>query len=92
MSKKNHQHSIFGSYDKGNGYRFNTGFENNKLLYQGNFQLDELNTIVSESIQTPKLTPYLEVLTSGQALTEQFNKLIAGNLNQSLVQRIHCFL
>ena len=45
LSKKNHQHSIFGSYDKGNGYRFNTGFENNKLLYQGNFQLDELNTI-----------------------------------------------
>lgn len=45
LSKKNHQHSLFGSYDKGNGYRFNTGFENSKLLYQGNFQIDELNTV-----------------------------------------------
>ncbi|RYG04151.1 MAG: TonB-dependent receptor, partial [Chitinophagaceae bacterium] len=45
LSKKNHQHSLFTSYDKGNGYRFNTGFENNKLLYQGNFQLDEKNEI-----------------------------------------------
>ena len=43
--------------------------------------LDELNTIVSESIQTPKLTPYLQKLTSGQALTEQFNKLIAPKLS-----------
>lgn len=42
--------------------------------------LDELNTIVSESIQTPKLTPYLQKLTSGEALTEQFNKLIAPKL------------
>jgi hypothetical protein len=43
--------------------------------------LDELNTIVSESIQTPKLTPYLQKLTSGEALTEQFNKLIAPKLS-----------
>ncbi|WP_421945004.1 TonB-dependent receptor plug domain-containing protein [Pedobacter sp.] len=45
LSKKNHQHSLFGAYDKGNGYRFNTGFENTKLLYQGNFQIDESNTV-----------------------------------------------
>jgi hypothetical protein len=43
--------------------------------------LDELNTIVSESIQTPKLTPYLEKLTSGEALTEQFNKFISPKLS-----------
>ena len=43
--------------------------------------LDELNTIVSESIQTPKLTPYLQKLTSGQALTEQFNKFISPKLS-----------
>lgn len=43
--------------------------------------LDELNTIVSESIQTPKLTPYLQRLTSGEALTEQFNKFISPKLS-----------
>jgi hypothetical protein len=43
--------------------------------------LDELNTIVSESIQTPKLTPYLQKLTSGEALTEQFNKFISPKLS-----------
>jgi len=42
--------------------------------------LDELNTIVSESVQTPKLTPYLQKLTSGEALTEQFNKFISPKL------------
>ncbi|WP_231464366.1 MULTISPECIES: TonB-dependent siderophore receptor [unclassified Pedobacter] len=45
LSKEKHQHSLFASHDKGNGYRFNTGFENNKLLYLGNFQIDESNTI-----------------------------------------------
>jgi hypothetical protein len=43
--------------------------------------LDELNTIVSESVQTPKLTPYLQKLTSGEALTEQFNKFISPKLS-----------
>lgn len=42
--------------------------------------LDEINAIVSESFQTPKLTPYLQKLTSGEALTEQFNKLISPKL------------
>lgn len=45
LSQKHHQHSLFASHDKSNGYRFNTGFENNKLLYLGNYQLspkDEL--------------------------------------------------
>ena len=43
--------------------------------------LDELNTIVSESIQTPKLTPYLNVLKSGEALTDEFNKFISPKLS-----------
>ncbi|RYE23593.1 MAG: TonB-dependent receptor, partial [Sphingobacteriaceae bacterium] len=45
ISKAKQQHSLFGAHDKNNGYRFNTQFENTKLLYQGNFQLDELNEI-----------------------------------------------
>ncbi|RZK39427.1 MAG: TonB-dependent receptor [Pedobacter sp.] len=45
LSAAKHQHSIFASHDKGNGYRFNTGFENNKLLYQGRFQIDTLNEV-----------------------------------------------
>ncbi len=45
ISKAKQQHSLFGAHDKSNGYRFNTQFENTKLLYQGNFQLDELNEI-----------------------------------------------
>ena len=43
--------------------------------------LDEINAIVSESVQTPRLTPYLQKLTSGEALTEQFNKFIAPKLS-----------
>lgn len=47
LSKKNHQHSLFASHDKSNGYRFNTGFENNKIFYQGNVQIDSLNEIMT---------------------------------------------
>ncbi|RZK15107.1 MAG: TonB-dependent receptor, partial [Pedobacter sp.] len=43
--KEKQQHSLFGSHDKSNGYRFNTQFENTKLLYQGNFQFDESNEL-----------------------------------------------
>jgi hypothetical protein len=43
--------------------------------------LDELNTIVSESVQNPKLTPYLNVLKSGEALTDEFNKFISPKLS-----------
>ena len=45
LSKEKHQHSLFVSHDKSNGYRYNTGFENNKLFYQGNVQIDTLNEI-----------------------------------------------
>lgn len=45
LHKKTHQHSLFGSHDKSNGYRYNTQFENNKLYYQGNYQLNETNEI-----------------------------------------------
>ncbi|MFD2286714.1 TonB-dependent receptor [Pedobacter petrophilus] len=47
LAKKNHQHSIFGSRDQSNGYRFNTQFENIKLLYQGNIQIDSANEIMT---------------------------------------------
>jgi len=43
--------------------------------------LDELNSIVSESVQNPKLTPYLNVLKSGEALTDEFNKFISPKLS-----------
>lgn len=43
LSKEKHQHALFVSHDKSNGYRYNTGFENNKIFYQGNAQIDNLN-------------------------------------------------
>ncbi|MXN92802.1 TonB-dependent receptor [Flavobacterium sp. Sd200] len=46
ISKEKHQHSVFASHDKSNGYRYNTGFENNKLFYQGNVQLNSSNEIL----------------------------------------------
>lgn len=46
ISKEKHQHSIFASHDKSNGYRYNTGFENNKLFYQGNVQVNDNNEIL----------------------------------------------
>ncbi|MDQ1142224.1 TonB-dependent receptor plug domain-containing protein [Pedobacter agri] len=45
LAKEKQQHSLFGSHDQSNGYRFNTQFENTKLLYQGNFQFDDLNEL-----------------------------------------------
>jgi iron complex outermembrane receptor protein len=45
LSKEKHQHSLFASHDASNGYRYNTGFENNKLLYQGRFQINPSNEI-----------------------------------------------
>lgn len=47
LSKEKHQHSLFASHDKSNGYRFNTAFENNKLFYQGNYQIDNSNEILT---------------------------------------------
>lgn len=47
LSKKQQQHSIFGSHDKSNGYRYNTQFENNKLFYQGNYQLGASDEIMT---------------------------------------------
>ncbi len=47
ISKENHQHSLFVSHYKSNGYRYNTAFENNKLFYQGNVQLDNSNQILA---------------------------------------------
>lgn len=47
LSKEAHKHSFFGSNDKGNGYRFNTQFENAKLFYQGNIILDAQNELIT---------------------------------------------
>lgn len=30
-----HRHSVYGSHESGNGYRYNTAFRNNKMFYQG---------------------------------------------------------
>jgi outer membrane cobalamin receptor len=46
LGKEKQQHSIFASHDKSNGYRYNTGFENNKILYQGNVQINDSNEIL----------------------------------------------
>ncbi len=47
LSKEHHQHSLFASHDKSNGYRYNTQFDNNKVLYLGNYQLNSSNEIIS---------------------------------------------
>jgi len=44
--------------------------------------LDELNTIVSESVQNPKLTPYLNVLKTSAGLADEFNKFISPKLSE----------
>ncbi len=49
ISKAKQQHSLFGSYDKSNGYRFNTQFENAKFFYQGNYQLNDANEIMTSA-------------------------------------------
>lgn len=45
LSKEKHQHSVFMSHDKSNGYRYNTAFENNKLFYQGNYQVSNSDEV-----------------------------------------------
>lgn len=47
LAKENHQHQLYVSHEKGNGYRYNTAFENNKVYYQGNFQFDKEHDIVA---------------------------------------------
>jgi len=45
LSKQKHQHQLYLSHEIGNGYRYNTAYENNKLYYQGNFQFNDKNTV-----------------------------------------------
>jgi len=45
ISREKHQHSVYGSHDKSNGYRFNTQFENTRLFYQGSVQINKANEI-----------------------------------------------
>src|SRR5690606_25684710 len=35
LASKAGRHSIYGSHESGNGYRYNTPFRNNKVFYQG---------------------------------------------------------
>lgn len=43
--REKHQHMLFTSHDKSNGYRYNTGFENNKIYYQNQIQLNADNDL-----------------------------------------------
>lgn len=47
LAKENHQHQLYATHDIGNGYRYNTAFENNKLYYQGNFKFNDENSLVA---------------------------------------------
>lgn len=47
LAKEKHQHQIYASHDWGNGYRYNTAYENNKIYYQGNFQFNNKNSLVA---------------------------------------------
>lgn len=42
---KKQAHTIAASYDKGNGYRYNTGFEGTRLFYQNDIAINKKNTI-----------------------------------------------
>ena len=45
LAKDSHQNQLYISHDIGNGYRYNTAYEKNKLYYQGNFALNSSNKI-----------------------------------------------
>ena len=45
LAKENHQHQLYLNHDIGNGYRYNTAYENNKIFYQGNFNINSANKI-----------------------------------------------
>lgn len=47
LAKEKHQHQLYASHDWGNGYRYNTAYENNKIYYQGNFQFDDNNSLIA---------------------------------------------
>ncbi len=40
-----HRHSLYGSHESGNGYRYNTAFRNNRLYYQGDVALNSANNL-----------------------------------------------
>ncbi|MEZ5017727.1 MAG: TonB-dependent receptor [Flavipsychrobacter sp.] len=42
---KKQAHTVSAAYDKGNGYRYNTGFEGTRLFYQNDITLNKKNTI-----------------------------------------------
>ncbi len=45
IAGNNHGHLISASYDKGNGYRYNTGFEATRLYYQNEVTINKKNSI-----------------------------------------------
>ena len=45
LSLNQQQHQLYLSHEIGNGFRYNTAFENNKLYYQGNFEINSNHTI-----------------------------------------------
>lgn len=47
VAKENHQHQLFLSHETGNGTRYNTAFENNKLYYQTHYQLNNQHQITA---------------------------------------------
>lgn len=47
IAKENHQHQLFVSHETGNGTRYNTAFENNKLYYQTHYQFNTKHQITA---------------------------------------------
>jgi len=43
LVNKKFQQQLFGSYESGSGYRYNTAYHNNKVFYQADFQANENN-------------------------------------------------
>lgn len=45
FARDKQNHSLYGSHESGNGYRYNTAFQNNKIYYQGAVKTNETDEL-----------------------------------------------
>lgn len=43
LAKQKHSHQLFGSFEKGSGYNYNTANKNKRIMYQGNLDISDKN-------------------------------------------------
>ena len=47
LVNETNKHQLYLNHEKGNGYRYNTAFENNKLYYQGDFKFNANHSLMA---------------------------------------------